>query len=1423
MASSSPDEVHVLLVDDDRVTRTVVAGLLRKCRYQGTSVPRCPRPVEHPSARVAPRLFSSRTRPVTCPRDVFLTRSPRDPPRLPTTVTSASSGREALALLERGTEFNLLLTDVMMPDVDGPALLHRVREDPILHEMPVVMMSSNEHADVVLNCLRLGAEDYLLKPVTKKAVKHMWAHVWRRKQRNQMVPRFENGAEVVEEDEFDQRMASGDLAATGMDVDGVVTVPDPDEFSSDGGSDSDERLRDIRDDGETEAEARATGLRHEREFVANFRSARASAANEPMEMVREGFAEGPRSAHGGAPLFPVERTTNARRQSPVGTESDESEEKKHRDDAARGEPPLDPAEAAMLADPLLVRDPANPSALRRLAPLAPIEGLAEGKTTIRAWLDDAKKAGRVPDRADALHVLGGAARLLARAHERGTLLGAMRASALTVTPQGDVALAPPRPVTPPRGGVAGRERDSRDAGVSGRRSARAVRNRSAKDEDEEMDAEDEQDEQEMRVDAAASSAFFASAAASTSNVEATSLRSRRLERTRDERHSNESLYVSPEERASGGAAAGAGAPAECFALGVLMVETCWPEVAAGARGDVGALLAATLRPDGAGAAALAADPEESALAKQLLQPVPGNRPSAAQSAALLARIAEDEARRRDADRAAEDLETETGWRTSRERGMAAEKRRAELVALAGFLRANREARAREAQAHRVRSALLAHALRQLGGVGSAGSHGGFETHNPQTANNDAARVAALRASRLERLSSGGSFDKSRTTRRGVSFDLVRPSATGPPGAAAAFAPGDAPPGEKPSKRRRAPDGVGGAETLENGSPERALEKEKTTHAAEEKTTDYLPVRAAATEGRAASPSSLSPPPRAAAGSGLRRGSFEVRRSADGGSRRVSRPPSRQTSFNENSGQGLVSRPSLDRVRQLQASEAGASRSGGLGGLSARSFSAGDLTLLDAGDAALAAAAAGHRPASELDNAAFEALEDTFFESCARAVAPVARAYAQATHTSHTPARGALGAPAAGSNGGACSAAAGSAGPAGSSLELSSAARRSAAESAANAASAALSEAFASFGGELAQCVRKTRLRVVSDVSHGDVHSFGEMICSVGWDRDGEFVATAGISKRLRVYETRAMTDMGAAVQCPVAEMRVSSKLSSLAWNPYVKKVLASADYDGAIRVWDADAGAAAGDLREHEKRVWSLDFSTLDPTRLASGSDDGTVRVWSTTQRASTATIRCRANVCSVQFSPVNANVVAFSSAEHKTHVYDLRRTARPLVVLSGHKRAVSYVRWLGAHQLVTASTDNTLKLWDVTKGFESRSSACDPCVRTFRGHVNRRNFIGLDVSRGGRIACGSEDNTVRLFSKSVPSPIATQSLAVTAAFSDGYGTVGGADGLGPESVADTKPGLFVSAVAWSPAGDRILAANSCGAVKVLQLTHDDF
>jgi DNA-binding response OmpR family regulator len=46
----------------------------------------------------------------------------------------------------------------------------------------IAVMSANEENDTVFECIRGGAEDYLLKPVTRKEVQHIWQHVWRRQQ-----------------------------------------------------------------------------------------------------------------------------------------------------------------------------------------------------------------------------------------------------------------------------------------------------------------------------------------------------------------------------------------------------------------------------------------------------------------------------------------------------------------------------------------------------------------------------------------------------------------------------------------------------------------------------------------------------------------------------------------------------------------------------------------------------------------------------------------------------------------------------------------------------------------------------------------------------------------------------------------------------------------------------------------------------------------------------------------------------------------------------------------------------------------------------------------------------------------------------------------------------------------------------------------
>ena len=78
----------------------------------------------------------------------------------------ASSGIEALAVLSFGEEFELMLSDLMMADLDGIGLLERTKEKYPL--MPVVMVTAVHDISVALSAIRNGAYDYLLKPFERE-------------------------------------------------------------------------------------------------------------------------------------------------------------------------------------------------------------------------------------------------------------------------------------------------------------------------------------------------------------------------------------------------------------------------------------------------------------------------------------------------------------------------------------------------------------------------------------------------------------------------------------------------------------------------------------------------------------------------------------------------------------------------------------------------------------------------------------------------------------------------------------------------------------------------------------------------------------------------------------------------------------------------------------------------------------------------------------------------------------------------------------------------------------------------------------------------------------------------------------------------------------------------------------------------------
>jgi adenylate cyclase len=80
------------------------------------------------------------------------------------TVVFAEHGSAALELL-RSRDFDLLLLDVLMPELDGYQVLAELKLDLHLREMPVIMTSSLDELDSVVKCVEMGAEDYLTKPI----------------------------------------------------------------------------------------------------------------------------------------------------------------------------------------------------------------------------------------------------------------------------------------------------------------------------------------------------------------------------------------------------------------------------------------------------------------------------------------------------------------------------------------------------------------------------------------------------------------------------------------------------------------------------------------------------------------------------------------------------------------------------------------------------------------------------------------------------------------------------------------------------------------------------------------------------------------------------------------------------------------------------------------------------------------------------------------------------------------------------------------------------------------------------------------------------------------------------------------------------------------------------------------------------------
>lgn len=80
-------------------------------------------------------------------------------------VVSAKDGKQAFDILDTQKDFDIIITDIMLPYSNGLEIVAKTKSDSELRDIPIIIVSSVGNEETIREALRLGAEDFIKKPV----------------------------------------------------------------------------------------------------------------------------------------------------------------------------------------------------------------------------------------------------------------------------------------------------------------------------------------------------------------------------------------------------------------------------------------------------------------------------------------------------------------------------------------------------------------------------------------------------------------------------------------------------------------------------------------------------------------------------------------------------------------------------------------------------------------------------------------------------------------------------------------------------------------------------------------------------------------------------------------------------------------------------------------------------------------------------------------------------------------------------------------------------------------------------------------------------------------------------------------------------------------------------------------------------------
>ncbi|KAK6514971.1 hypothetical protein TWF506_007329 [Arthrobotrys conoides] len=179
-------------------------------------------------------------------------------------------------------------------------------------------------------------------------------------------------------------------------------------------------------------------------------------------------------------------------------------------------------------------------------------------------------------------------------------------------------------------------------------------------------------------------------------------------------------------------------------------------------------------------------------------------------------------------------------------------------------------------------------------------------------------------------------------------------------------------------------------------------------------------------------------------------------------------------------------------------------------------------------------------------------------------------------------------------------------------------------------------------------------------------------------------------------------------------------------------IIASSDYDGTIKLWNANTGAPLRTIGGHTGTDWANDLAFSQNGILASASYDKTIKMWDTDTGELIRTVRGHTgSVNAVAFASNSAEILASGSDDTTVRLWDMDGTLRRK--LEGHTNSVRAIVFSDGI-LASGSWDTTIRLWDVD----------GLLLHVLAGHTSWVTAIAFSPS--GTLVSGSCDSTVRLW-----------------------------------------------------------------------------